>query len=164
MLRKNSSVSGVTKSMMGSWWCQVTLPSSTEKNCLQYKTTKTGKKQSWMMIIETESTLFEYLDPSTPENASYIDWVCPKVSLNRVFFTFELIQEDLIKLFLRVFSFLKPFGGIISFNLLTIPLKWSEVAQSCPTLCDPMDRSLPGFSIHGIFQARVLEWGAIRVT
>ena len=33
--------------------------------------------------------------------------------------------------------------------------------QSCPTLCDPMDRSLPGSSIHGIFQARVLEWGAI---
>ena len=37
----------------------------------------------------------------------------------------------------------------------------SEVAQSCPTLSDPMDYSLPGPSIHGIFQARVLEWGAI---
>ena len=37
----------------------------------------------------------------------------------------------------------------------------SEVAQSCPTLYDPMDCSLPGFSVHGIFQARVLEWGAI---
>ena len=37
----------------------------------------------------------------------------------------------------------------------------SEVAQSSPTLCDPMDCSLPGSSIHGIFQARVLEWGAI---
>ena len=36
----------------------------------------------------------------------------------------------------------------------------SEVAQSCPTLTDPMDCSLPGSSIHGIFQARVLEWGA----
>ena len=33
--------------------------------------------------------------------------------------------------------------------------------QSCSTLCDPMDCSLPGSSIHGIFQARVLEWGAI---
>ena len=32
---------------------------------------------------------------------------------------------------------------------------------SCPTLCDPVDRSLPGSSVHGIFQARVLEWGAI---
>ena len=37
----------------------------------------------------------------------------------------------------------------------------SEVAQSCPTLSDPMDCSPPGSSIHGIFQARVLEWGAI---
>ena len=37
----------------------------------------------------------------------------------------------------------------------------SEVAQSCPTLSDPMDGSLPGSSIHGIFQVRVLEWGAI---
>ena len=37
----------------------------------------------------------------------------------------------------------------------------SEVAQSCPTLSDPMDCSLPGSSVHGIFQARVLEWAAI---
>ena len=37
----------------------------------------------------------------------------------------------------------------------------SEVAQSCPTLPDPMDCSLPGSFIHGIFQARVLEWGDI---
>ena len=36
-----------------------------------------------------------------------------------------------------------------------------EVAQSCPTLSDPMDCSPPGFSVHGVFQARVLEWGAI---
>ena len=37
----------------------------------------------------------------------------------------------------------------------------SEVAQSCPTLSDPMDCSLPGSSVHGIFQAKLLEWGAI---
>ena len=37
----------------------------------------------------------------------------------------------------------------------------SDVVQSCPTLSDPMDWSLPGSSIHGIFQTRVLEWGAI---
>ena len=37
----------------------------------------------------------------------------------------------------------------------------TEVAQSCPTLRDPMDCSLPGSSVHGIFQARVLEWVAI---
>ena len=37
----------------------------------------------------------------------------------------------------------------------------SEVAQSCPTLCDPMDCSPPGSSVHGIVQARVLGWGAV---
>ena len=37
----------------------------------------------------------------------------------------------------------------------------SEVAQSCPTLCDPMDCSPPGSSVHGILQARILEWVAI---
>ena len=40
-------------------------------------------------------------------------------------------------------------------------MRESEVAQSCPTLRDPMDCSLPGSSVHGIFQARVVEWGAI---
>ena len=42
-----------------------------------------------------------------------------------------------------------------------VKLKESEVAQSCLTLCVPMDCSLPGFSVHRIFQARVLEWVAI---
>ena len=55
-------------------------------------------------------------------------------------------------------------GCILSpclFNILFLHIKKSEVVRSCPTLCDPMDCSLPGSSIHGIFQARVLEWGAI---
>ena len=41
------------------------------------------------------------------------------------------------------------------------PMHESEVAQSCPTLRDPTDCSPPGSSVHGIFQARVLEWGSI---
>ena len=41
------------------------------------------------------------------------------------------------------------------------PMCESEVVQLCPTLSNPMDRSFPGSSVHGIFQARVLEWGAI---
>ena len=40
-------------------------------------------------------------------------------------------------------------------------LFYFSVAQLCPTLCDPMDYSLPGSSLHGIFQARVLEWIAV---
>ena len=41
------------------------------------------------------------------------------------------------------------------------PMRESEVTQSCPTLIEPMDCSFPGSSIHGIFQARVLKWGAL---
>ena len=40
-------------------------------------------------------------------------------------------------------------------------MKWSEVTQSCPNLCDPVDYSPPGSSVHGILQARILEWVAI---
>ena len=47
------------------------------------------------------------------------------------------------------------------FSLKLCRKKESEVAQLCLTLCDPTDCSLPGSSVHGIFQARVLEWGAI---
>ena len=45
-----------------------------------------------------------------------------------------------------------------AFNL---PAAAAKSLQSCPTPSDPMDCSLPGSSVHGIFQARVLEWGAI---
>ena len=56
----------------------------------------------------------------------------------------------------------KNTGGGCHFLLQCMKVKSeSEVAQSCPTLSDRMDCSLPGSSIHGIFQARVLEWGAI---
>ena len=49
-----------------------------------------------------------------------------------------------------------------TYFLLIWPHEWvSEVAQLCPTLCNPIDCSLPGSSVHGIFQARVLEWVAI---
>ena len=46
-------------------------------------------------------------------------------------------------------------------KVMTNLVSSSEVTQSCPTLCDPMDCSLPGSSVHGIFQARVLEWVVI---
>src|SRR5574340_132566 len=56
----------------------------------------------------------------------------------------------------------KNTGGGCHFLLQCMKVKSeSEVTQSCPTLSDPMDCSPPSSSIHGIFQARVLEWGAI---
>ena len=59
------------------------------------------------------------------------------------------------------FSRQEPGSGL-PFHLQCSKVKSeSEVAQSCPTLCDPIDGSPPGSSIHGVFQARVLEWVAI---
>ena len=52
----------------------------------------------------------------------------------------------------------------VVFELYVQKWKESEIAQSCPTLCDPMDCSLSGSSVHGIFQARVLEWIAISLS
>ena len=46
-------------------------------------------------------------------------------------------------------------------KLLNIKVKESEVAQSCPTLCNPVDYSPPGSSVYGMLQARILEWVAI---
>jgi len=57
----------------------------------------------------------------------------------------------------NTFSFERPLYGVG--ELLLLPA--AKSLQSCPTLCDPMDCSLPGFSIHGILQARTLEWVAI---
>ena len=52
--------------------------------------------------------------------------------------------------------------GIFSFKVfLYFKIPAAKLLQSCPTLCDPIDGSPPGSSIHGIFQARTLEWGAI---
>ena len=50
---------------------------------------------------------------------------------------------------------------IVNFLENTLVMMWSRHAQSCLTLCDPMDCSTPGSSVHGIFQARILKWVAI---
>ena len=49
-------------------------------------------------------------------------------------------------------------------DLLTLVLSHIQLLQSCLTLCDPMDCSLPGSSVHGILQARILEWVAISLS
>ena len=54
-----------------------------------------------------------------------------------------------------------PKGGFKGGAAKRPPAATSKSLQACPTLSDPMDCSLPGSSVHGIFQARVLEWAAI---
>ena len=73
--------------------------------------------------------------------------------LSFIHFKVEEREEENIRTFLSKLLILQNTEAWIS--------EWSEVTQSCPTLCDPMNCSLPSFSVRGIFQATVLEWVAI---
>ena len=96
----------------------------------------------------------------------------PKFSSSQYTFWFEWWDHYALSLWPWIYCFisldlyfftLKCKYGYISCHFLLQCMKvksQSEVAQSCPTPSDPMDCSLPGSSVHGIFQARVLEWGA----
>ena len=66
---------------------------------------------------------------------------------------------SLLSIFLSVYRWTQNILNLI--NLITDPIKESDIAQLCPTLCDPMDCSPPDSSVPGIFQARVLQWVAI---
>ena len=71
-------------------------------------------------------------------------------------------MPSIILLFILLVYVCIAFSSYLEIKIYTLDLsKWTEVTQSCATLCDPMDSSLPGSSVHGIFQARILEWVAI---
>ena len=75
-----------------------------------------------------------------------------------------LLYGDFILFLFFLFYYLStlhPFQPLHLKDILNSYLPFAASLQSCPTLCDPMDCSLPGFSVHGILQARTLEWGAI---
>ena len=66
-------------------------------------------------------------------------------------------MKDLLDLSTPLQPSVAAMGARVDFSVCSE----SEVAQSCPTLCDPMDYSLPGSSVYGIFQERILKWAAI---
>ena len=72
----------------------------------------------------------------------------------------ETIQGTFFCLLINI-DLLSPRGKI---HILKIYMVYSEVGQSCPTLCDPVDCSPPGSSVHGILQARILEWVTISLS
>ena len=88
--------------------------------------------------------------------------------LNSTWYFFFLLFLYLLNGYTSDYWLVFHYGYILYFPdgfsyllVICIPSKWSEVAQSCPTLCDPVDCSLPGSSVPGILQARILEWAAI---
>ena len=96
---------------------------------------------------------------------SHIHLLILKMDFNIFFLWIYILikKPSLSQVYKAAFFFLlivKIFSQVDFLTILQL-LFSSEVAQSCLTLCDPMDCSLPGSSIHGILQARVLEWVAI---
>ena len=83
--------------------------------------------------------------------------ICEKKNLVEILH----IMDDVFTSFFLKLSILAANCSLLIF-IDHVSVTWmSEYNQSCPTLCNPMDCSLPGFSVHGIFQARVLVWVAI---
>ena len=125
------------------------------------------------LVAQSCLTLCDPMDYSPPDSSVYgilrariLEWVA--ISLSILLSHFSRVRlcvtpEMAAPRLLRPWDSPGKNSGVgCHFLLQCMKVKSeSEVAQSCPTLRDPMDCSLPGSSVHGIFQARVLEWGAI---
>ena len=115
-------------------------------NCLSYQYAKVcGRPSIWtnMLLLEFES---QYSGKHVASGALLIP-VPHLISLSAL--------GKLLYLFMTHFL-----GKEITYLGHMVACEVCEVTQSCPTLCDPMDCSLPVFSLHGISQARILEWVA----
>ena len=89
-----------------------------------------------------------YLKEVEPEN---------QIIMIQYLYNFKAIWLIWLTLFIQTCPFIL-WDIFIWSSGVKCPRSFSEVAQSCPTLCGPVDCSLPGSAVHGIFQARVLEW------
>ena len=123
-------------------------------------------RRRWWEIAQDRAAsrpLLCLLTAHHPDPASYLVTKCCYVQCCRGDLHAE--KDRLLLPWEKVFPVAyKSWGKIIPVEISleqVTEVKWSEVPQSCPTLCDPIDCSLPGSSIHGIFQARILEWVAI---
>ena len=115
------------------------------------------------------ANIFSLWPPSAPKHHIILNTALPllarwpwesyltSLSLNPITLNQDTRRPDLTWLRLKEIMML----GYHSASCLAQHSEVSEVAQSCPTLFDSMDCSPPGFSIHGVFQARILEWVAI---
>ena len=123
--------------------CMYALPLTTSlywssPNCMQlFYIIKLIMFPLWLAIVITFYFFIWLLIVKTDKHLLLL-WLCICYSLNTI--VLWLVNRKIIEHFIT---------------------KWSEIAQSCPTLCDPMDCSLLGFSVHEIFQVRILVWVAI---
>ena len=113
----------------------------------------------WLDLLAVQGTLKSFLQHHSSK---------PSILQHSAFFTDQLSHPFMttgktiaLTSWTLVGKVMSLLLNMLSRLVITFLPRSSEVAQSCPTLCDPTDYSLPASSIHGIFQARVLEWVAI---
>ena len=126
-----------------------------ENNCIWLQRPDWGTAVG-CLVTQLFSTLCGPMDCSTP--GFLVLHHLPEFAQTHVHGVGDAIQPShLLSLVFIIF------GSTESYFIFSIKMgiREGEVAQSCPTLCDPMNCSLPGSSVHGIFQAIVLEWIAI---
>ena len=107
----------------------------------------------------------EWFNICKPINMIYINSMKDKILYNYLNRQSDKIQHPFMFKTLNKLGImgthLKIIQAIYNKHAINIMLCYAKSLQSCLTLCDPMDCSLPGFSVHGILQARTLEWVAI---
>ena len=96
-----------------------------------------------------------YLVPSCAEIPTFLHWGS-YLSLGKVHGSYSNSKSKFERIIYNVMGVAYPFG-----HALCNAWKWKWVTHSCPTLCNPMNCNLPGSSVHGILQVRILEWVAI---
>ena len=128
-------------------WTQVTLQQFPETLCIQFgeKTLMTSLMTCFVVVVQLLSCVGLFLTSGTVVPRLLCPWDFPGKNTGMgCHFHFQgvILTDPGIKHYISV-------------------IRISEVAQSCLTFCNPMNSSLPGFFVHGMFQARILEWVAI---
>ena len=109
-----------------------------------------------------------FLPGESPGQRSLVRWAHTRVghSLTTTLYTYSAPSNPTRGVHpteMNAYSHKKAYKNVYNRFIPNSPkeVKWSEVAQSCPTLCDPVDCSSPGSSVHGVLQVGILEWVAI---
>ena len=146
------------------------LPGSSVHGILQAKSTGVGchfllqcmKVKSESEVAQSCLTLHDPLDCSLPGSSVHGIFQARVLEWGAIAFSNTIMRNCILSFHISTYYELSVFY-VASQSSMQLLFEWLKVkaAQSCPTLCNPLDCSLPGSSVHGILQARILEWVTI---
>ena len=136
---------------LGSAFIPLTLPASP---CPEFSSTQA---QQCLFLLMCWVRILQLWPPLTPAELSWSTQTCPWLLCSTALQLSKVCEHVYVHIYMCALSTLKQ----LSTHVHALVSKEVLVAQLCPTLCDPMDCSLPGSSVHGILQARTLKWVAM---